>query len=123
MNNTYLYVGVVIVIVILFIIFAVYNKISLKTICKWAFRIFLYGLIIILIKDNIQNVRFNFYGIYLFELPMAIFVLGFFTFGIFTGLLINFIKIIQLKAKIRKLEKSNINHIHMDNAKINAERF
>lgn len=74
---------------------------------KWAIKIILFILILVLILDNIQTVKLSIFNVYVLQLPLIIVLLLFLIIGIIIGLLINIIKIIELKAKIFKINKNN----------------
>lgn len=74
---------------------------------KWAIKIILFILILVLILDNLQTVKLSIFNVYILQLPLIIVLLLFLIIGIIIGLLINIIKIIELKAKIFKINKNN----------------
>ncbi len=68
-------------------------------------RIILFVLLLVLAINNMQNVEFNFLGIYTLKLPLivtlAIFTIG----GIFIGMLFGLMNNLSLKSQLNKLKK------------------
>ncbi len=74
---------------------------------KWTIKIIFFILILVLVLDNLQTVKFSIFNVYVLQLPLIVIVLIFLIMGIIFGLLLNFIKIIELKSKVFKLSKNN----------------
>lgn len=75
------------------------------SVLRWLLRIILLILLIVLVIDNIQTVKFNLFGIYSLQLPLIAIALIFLGLGILFGLVVSFIRTLELKAKINKLQK------------------
>lgn len=73
----------------------------LKILIKSILLVILFFLII----ENMQEIKFNFLGICNLSLPLMLLVLIFFISGIIVGISLNALRTIELKLKIRKLEK------------------
>lgn len=72
-----------------------------KLIIKLAFLIVLFFLTI----ENMQKIKFNFLGLYELSLPLMILVLIFLILGIIFGIFLSALRTVELKLKIKKLEK------------------
>lgn len=79
---------------------------SIGSIFRWIIRLIILVLVLILIHDNIQTVRFSLLGIYSPQLPLIVLALIFFGLGILVGIIAGFMKNLKLKSRIHQLEEA-----------------
>jgi uncharacterized integral membrane protein len=78
---------------------------KIVNLARWIIRIILFILLLLLIFDNMQSITFNLFGIYHPTMPLIILTIVFLGVGILIGLIMGMMRNLELKAKIRMLEK------------------
>ena len=68
-------------------------------------RVVIFIILLILAINNMQNVEFNFLGIYMLKLPLIITLAIFMVAGIFIGALFSLMNNLNLKSQLRQLRK------------------
>lgn len=74
-------------------------------IARWIVRIVLFILVLVLVLNNMQRVQFNFYGIYTWNMPLIVLGIAFLIVGLLIGILLGFIKTLELRSRIKLLTK------------------
>ena len=73
----------------------------------WIFRVVILVLLIFLAVQNVTPTRFTLFNDISIELPLIVFLFGFFALGTLLGLLILLLKYCGLSRTLRKLRKEN----------------
>ena len=75
-------------------------------IITWGIRIIIFVLLLVILLNNMQEIQFNFYGIYFWHLPLIVFGLIALAIGLVCGLSVGLMRTFKLKSQIRVLQES-----------------